>query len=265
MVAEYAGNKMAAAERFLRDTLGEGDRPVDWLAEEVVRKGICGVRTLYRAAARVVRHRYPDLDGYGRQRKQFWSLQRPLYGERVTGKPASRGSAGRKGVDVELKEDPEWSFPYGSPLRSLVSARAVVGRLRGELLHRRALTSEQLAQALDVDTGTAQRMVSLKPPRLPNIELLALLHYCLGVDLNHILVGTPPDQKRLPSGAELEDAVRAYVAKTIARKHDLSLEYVLEVLKGGGELLPKLFKECEAAVFGTPDPETDLDRDLKPQ
>ncbi len=54
MVAEYAGNKMAAAERFLRDTLGEGDRPVDWLAEEVVRKGICGVRTLYRAAARVV-------------------------------------------------------------------------------------------------------------------------------------------------------------------------------------------------------------------
>ncbi len=251
MVTENAGSKMAAAERFLRDTLGEGDRPADWLVEEVVRKGICSVRTLYRAAARVVRHRYPDPDGDGRQRKQCWSTERPLSGERVTGKTAGRGSAGRKGVDVELREDPEWSFSDGSPLRSLVSARGVVGRLRGELLHRRALTTEQLAKALDVDTGTAQRMVSLEPPRLPNLELLALLHYSLGVNLNHILVGTPPDQKRLPTGAELEDAVRAYVAKTVARKHDLSLEHVLEVLRGSGEFLPRLFKECEAAVFET--------------
>ena len=107
-------------------------------------------------------------------------------------------------------------------------------------------------------------MVSLEPPRLPNLELLALLHYSLGVNLNHILVGTPPDQRRLPSGAELEEAVRAYVAKTIARKHDLSLEHVLDVLKRSGELLPRLFKEGEAAVFETPDPETGLDRDLKP-
>lgn len=245
MVERKPDTKVATAERFLEEVLRDGDRPVEWIVAEATRLGICSVRTLYRAATRVVRDRYPDPSGRGRERGEFWSLERRDYGERVTGKPRGRAPAGRKGAEIELRVDPEVPLPEGSGLRAEVNPRRIVERLRAELLSRRQLNAEQMATALDVDRGTAQRLVSRRPPRVPNLELLALLHYSLAVDLNYILVGSRPTNKRLPSGIDLENAVRAYLVTTLAAKHDLSLEYVRDALKKSGELLPRLLTECE--------------------